>query len=230
LVFGSVFCFEGLHRTRLLPIIAVFGLLAALLVLPNAEKLPIMAQRALSFLPAVEVDPAAKESARSSTEWRVEMWKQVLPQIPKYLIKGKGYDIDPGDLFLAQQSAHRGFAIQAAQSMVAGDYHNGPLSVLIPFGIFGVIGFTWLLVAAVRVLYYHYRFGDPSLHRVNTFLLAYFVARILFFLFIFGSLTSDLYALLGMLGLSISLNGAPHPAPEPEPGPEALTVFPERVY
>jgi len=230
LIFGAVFCFEGLHRTRLLPIVAALGLLAAILVLPNASKLPIMAQRALSFLPAVEVDPVAKESARSSTEWRVEMWKQVLPQIPKYLIKGKGYAIDPGDLFLAEQSAHRGFAIQAAQSLVAGDYHNGPLSILIPFGIFGVIGFMWLMVASLRVLYYHHRFGDPSLHRVNTYLLAYFVARILFFLVIFGSLTSDLYALLGMLGLSISLNGAPHTAPEPEASTEALTVFPERVY
>jgi len=209
---------------------ASLGLLAALLVLPNADKLPLMAQRALSFLPAVEVDPVVKESARGSTEWRVEMWKQVLPQIPKYFIKGKGYAIDPGDLFLAEQSAHRGFAIQAAQSLVAGDYHNGPLSVLIPFGIFGFIGFMWLMAAALRVLYYHYRFGDPSLHRVNTFLLAYFVARILFFLVIFCSLTSDLYALLGMLGLSVSLNGAPQTAPEPEAGTEALTVFPERVY
>src|SRR5437867_1511455 len=183
----------------------------------------------LAALPAVEVDPLAKESAWASTEWRVEMWKQVLPQIPKYLIKGKGYAIDPGDLFLAEQSARRGFAIQAAQSMVAGDYHNGPLSVLIPFGIFGAIGFMWLLAVSLRVLYYHYRFGDPSLQRVNTFLLAYFAARILFFLFIFGSLTSDLYALLGMLGLSISLNGAPHTPPEPEASPEALTVFPQRV-
>jgi len=230
LIFGCVFWFEGLHRTRLLPIMAVLGLLAAVLVLPHAEKLPLMAQRALSFLPAVEIDPVAKESAQASTEWRVEMWKQVLPQVPKYLIKGKGYVIVPGDLFLAQQSAQRGFAIQAASALVAGDYHNGPLSILIPFGIFGLIGFIWLMIASLRVLYHHYRFGDPSLRRVNTFLLAFFVAKILFFLFIFGSLSSDLYAFLGLVGLSISLNGAPHTAPESEASAEALTMVPESVY
>jgi hypothetical protein len=31
--------------------------------------------------------------------------------------------------------------------MYAGDYHNGPLSILIPFGLFGMIAFLWLLGA-----------------------------------------------------------------------------------
>ncbi len=221
---GCVFCFEGLCRTRLLPIMAALVLLGAMVVLPNAGRLPLMAQRALSFLPAVEVDPIAKESARASTEWRVEMWKQMLPQVPKYLIKGKGYAIDPGDLFLAQQSAHRGFAIQAAASVVAGDYHNGPLSIVIPFGIFGLIGFIWLVMASLRVLYYHYRFGDPAFHKVNTFLLAGFVAKILIFVLIFGGLSSDLYVFLGLTGLSISLNGAPQTATEPEAYPRLAAI------
>src|SRR5689334_11329451 len=91
-----------------------------------------------------------------------------------------------------------------------------------PFGVFGLIGFVWLVIASLRVLYYHYRLGDPALHKVNTFLIAAYVAKILIFVFIFGGLSSDLYAFLGLVGLSISLNGAPQTATEPESSP-ALT-------
>src|SRR5207249_6111641 len=102
------------------------ALIAGLLVLPRVENLPIMVQRALSFLPVVPVSPVAREGAQASTEWRVEMWKEALPQVPKYLIKGKGYVIDPSDLFMAEVAAFHGFGIQAAGALVAGDYHNGP--------------------------------------------------------------------------------------------------------
>jgi len=35
---------------------------------------------------------------------------------------------------------------------LAGDYHNGPLSVIIPFGVFGVIAFVWFLLRASKGL------------------------------------------------------------------------------
>jgi hypothetical protein len=229
LVLMILFYLEGLHRTRLLPAMLGFSLLLGALVFPQADKLPVMAQRALSFLPAVQVSPLARESAQASTEWRVEMWKQVLPQVPRYFLKGKGYALDPNDLFMAQISAYRGFGIQASGAVVAGDYHNGPLSVLIPFGIFGLIGFVWLLIAGVKLLYFYHRFGNPKYQRVNTFLLAAFLAKIVFFVFIFGSINSDLCTLLGMLGVAVSLNGAPEVAVE-EPSPAPLTVFSEGAY
>ena len=230
LIFACVFYFEGLYRTSLLPILASVALIAGMLVLPRMENMPIMVQRAVSFLPVVRIDPVAREGAQGSTDWRVEMWKEALPQVPKYLIKGKGYVIDPSDLFMAEVATFRGFGIQAAGALVAGDYHNGPLSVLIPFGIFGLVAFMWLIVASLRLLYFHYRFGDPALHRINTFLLAAFVAKTLAFLVIFGGFSSDLYGFLGLVGLSVSLNGAPQASPEPETAPATLTVFSERVY
>jgi len=146
-------------------------------------------------------------SARISTEWRVEMWKVLLPQVPQYLILGKGYAIDPTDMYLVGESVRRGLAKDYEVSLLAGDYHNGPLSVIIPFGIFGMAAFIWLLAAGVRVLYRNYRFSDPALQKVNTFLLSYFVGRSVFFFVGFGSLHSDLSLFLGTLGLSVALNG-----------------------
>jgi hypothetical protein len=81
------------------------------------------------------------------------------------------------------------------------------LSVILPFGIFGAIAFVWLLAAGLRVVYENYQFGDPALHHINTFLFAWFVVRTIFFFTVFGSLHSDLHEFLGLLALSISVNG-----------------------
>jgi hypothetical protein len=90
---------------------------------------------------------------------------------------------------------------------MVGNYHNGPLSVILPFGIFGAIAFVWLLVAGIRVVYRNYQFGDPAYHQINKFLFVYFVVRVILFFAVFGALEADLPMFLGLLGLSISLNG-----------------------
>ena len=91
--------------------------------------------------------------------------------------------------------------------MVAGDYHSGPLSVMIPFGIFGAITFVWFLIAAGRALHLNFRYSEPELHKVNALLLSLFLARVVLFFFIFGGLYSDLAHFAGLVGFSVALNG-----------------------
>src|SRR2546428_13711322 len=55
---------------------------------------------------------------------------------------------------------------------LVGDYHNGPISVISPFGIFGVLAFGWFLVAGLRALHRNYQFGHPAYRQMNRFLLA----------------------------------------------------------
>jgi hypothetical protein len=208
LSFVAAFYWEGLHRTRILPALAGILLLVATLMLTQAQKLPYAAQRTLSFLP-VKIDSVVRESAESSTEWRVEMWKSLLPDVPRYLLKGKGYRLTADDIYWASQNA--GLNANEGGSAVAGDYHNGPLSTVIPFGIWGMIGFTWLIVAGFRYLHNNYRQGNPTLRQINTLLLALFAAKVFFFLVVFGSFFADLYAFTGILGLAVGLNGAPGP-------------------
>ncbi len=204
LSFGILFYLEGLANTRLLPTLVLFTVLVGVLLIPLTGHLPISMQRALSFLP-LDVDPVAKDAARASTEWRVDMWKHLLPQVPQYLFLGKGYAIDASEMNMMQAGMTRGNSGSEGAEL-AGDYHNGPLSVVIPFGIFGAIGFLWLLFAAFRVLQRNYKFGDPLYKKANTFLYAYFIARTISFFFMFGSLYSELALFTGLVGLSISLN------------------------
>ena len=90
--------------------------------------------------------------------------------------------------------------------MVA-NYHNGPLSVILPFGIFGLITFIWLLVAGLRVLYQNYQFGDPALHNINTLLFASFIVSVIYFFAVYGQFYLEMRIFLGMIALGVSLNG-----------------------
>jgi hypothetical protein len=227
-VFAIQFVLDGLCRPRV-----VAGLLAALvvamgLILPNATKLPLVVQRTLSFLP-IEISPIARQSAEDSSEWRLRMWQQTLPEVPQYLLKGKGYAIDPTALDFAFENAARGYGNQYEWAVVGGVYHNGPLSVVIPFGIWGVAAFGWFVFAAIKYLYRAYRQGDPALRHANTLLFGLFIAKLAVFLFVYGSFFNDLFLFTGVAGLSVSLNGTLEEAPAAESLPESEEPpFPEQ--
>jgi hypothetical protein len=200
LTMAVFFVFDGLLKTRATVMALGLAALGAVFLVGFAEHLPLAAQRTISFLP-IKVDPIAMQDATMSTQWRVDMWRLVLPEVPKYLLKGKGYAINPDDIEIAQQG-------NAFSSVIAaGDYHNGPLSVIMPFGLFGFIGFVWFLGASIRYLYRCQIRGDSRLKTINTFLLSLFIARSIAFFVVFGSLYSDLWVFVGIIGMSISLNG-----------------------
>ena len=90
--------------------------------------------------------------------------------------------------------------------MLTGEYHNGPLSVVIPFGVWGVAAFLWFLVAGARRLHSHYRNSDPEMVNINRFLFALFLVRIVFFIFLIGSLYSGLVEFVFLVGLGEALN------------------------
>jgi len=160
-----------------------------------------------------------ENNAKGSAEWRFQMWNELLPDLPKYVVMGKGYSIDPTEIYMTMESVRRGLLPEWHNSMLVGDYHSGPLSLYVPFGSLGVIAFVLFLIAAARVLYFNYRYGDPALAKINTFLLSLFVARIILFFVIFGAISSDLYYFTGIIGLSISLNGGVKKPTGPEPIP-----------
>ena len=207
MLFLIQFLLEGLHRTRLVLIFAFVGLLAAVICLPMANRLPLAVQRALSFLP-LNINPAVQADAQASLDWRLDMWKALLPQVPPHLLLGKGYAISQEDYqMMGSDATFRGIAPAEQGLALSGDYHSGPLSVLLPFGIWGAIAFLWFLIAGVWALYHNRLYGDPALQTVNTLVFAAFLTKVISFLLIVGALSNDIAGFAGYLGLSISLNG-----------------------
>ena len=204
MVLAVLFYMERLYQTRLLPILIIGGMLGGTLMIAFANRLPFAVQRSIAFLP-INIDPMARLSATVTTEWRLQMWKDVLQEVPQYLILGKGYGFSARDLAMIEDTARGGSGLET--TMMAGDYHNGGLSVIIPFGLPGMLGFLWFLWAGLRVTYQNYQFGNPEFHRANSYIFALFLVKSFFFFTVFGGLVTDFMQFTGLLGLSISLNG-----------------------
>ena len=212
LIFAFQLYFERLLKTRYLPAVAAVGICVLAPVLFFSDKMPPVVQRALSILP-VKVSPEARDDANASTEWRKQMWGTVWKDVPRYLIAGKGYAFDPSDMYLTTEAIRMGLLNSYEQALLGGDYHNGPLSVIIPFGIPGVAAFLLVLSVGGWVLYSNFRYGDPRLQRINTVLLSYYMAFGVLFFLIFGAFNSQLYIFLGLIGFGVSLNGGVRRAP-----------------
>jgi len=206
LLFAVQFCAERLYRSRLVLQLFVAGILGFAALIPLVQKLPLSVQRSLSILP-LPVSAVARADAQGSSEWRLEMWRVLTPEIYKYFWLGKGFSINPTDQYLALQAVRRGLTADYEMMILSGDYHSGPLSVLIPFGIWGVLAFLAFVVAALRLLYRNYRYGDAALQKINTFLLSFFVTKIIMFVGVFGAIHLDIAVFAGIVGMSVSLNG-----------------------
>jgi hypothetical protein len=221
-LFGAVvivlFAVEGLFRSPVFPALLLGGTLCLFLLMPFSTQLPLSIQRTFSFLP-IEVDSRVRVDAQSSLDWRWQMWRAVLPDLPKYIWLGKGYAQNPTEVYLAQQAALRGRAATYQGYILSGDFHSGPLSLYVPFGSFGVLAFLSFVIASIRALYLNFRHGDEDLRVINRFLFAYFVGHVLFFIFAFGVFSYQLCTFTGVVGLSVALNGGicrkPVTAPRP---------------
>lgn len=206
LMFLFQFWFEGLWRTRYAIALGAVVLLVAIPAATFSRQLPLTVQRSISFLP-LNIDPQARSDAETSSEWRFQMWRLLWSQVPQYLWLGKGYALDPMDLYLAQESYRRGFIQNYETAMVAGEFHSGPLSLLIGFGLPGTMAFFAFLLAGWRVVRRNHQHGPPELRAINTFIHAYFLCRIAFFFGVYGDLALDLAHFTGLVGVSVALNG-----------------------
>jgi hypothetical protein len=210
LVLAVFFYCERIYRTGAMLVVIMGTLLGGALLVPLAPHLPYTFQRALAFTP-LDIDPAVRIDAEGSSEWRLAIWKALLPEVPKYLLLGKGYTFS-AETFNATMGADSMFKGQtfgdASQEnlAIAGDFHNGPLSVVIPFGIWGAIGWLWFVAACGFVVWRNYCYGDPELGHINLLFLALFISKCVMFFVIVGSMVDDTSGFAGVAGLSVAIN------------------------
>lgn len=217
MTFGVMFFIQGLWKTKAMAVLVFVTLLTAGLIVTFSDRMPPTVQRTLSFLP-IKIDPMIKVQAESSSQWRLDIWKVVIHEVPTYLLVGKGYNMSATDIYMANMNIAQ-FGMGASTDIAAetGNYHNGPLSLIIPFGIWGLAAFMWIVAAGILYLYRTHRDCPAELKNINALLFAVFVARALFFFGIFGAIAFELYFFMGILGLSVALNVAKKPMPAPAP-------------
>jgi len=165
-----------------------FILFIALIVVLSAvvPYLPVSFQRGLTWLPFVKVSSLAKAQAQQTIKWRVDIWRSVLPDVPRYLWIGKGCAFNREE-FLYLMDTRGGASLE--KLMLTGSYHNGPLGLIIKFGAISLILLLGLWFVSCRK---HMRLAQGEWHdqRIKGYhrvMLAYFITRCLTFIFIFGS-------------------------------------------
>ena len=122
---------------------------AFFLILFNSfvHPLPIAVQRTLSALPG-KWDSRAVNDASASTEWRLEMWKDI-PKGTQYIhnrIMGDGFGFSRAELIAMERRKFLTGEISQEDSMIIGAFHNGPLSAIRFVGIVGLIFYYALLI------------------------------------------------------------------------------------
>jgi O-Antigen ligase len=219
-----LFILEKLHRTRLALVVAMFVVILTTVVVTCSNSLPYTFQRSLCFLPLKWRTDVVLD-AQASSEWRFKIWRATWPKVPQYLLLGKGYVLTKEDYDMIGQGQFANMTashVDAAEESLAisGDYHSGPLSTLMPFGIWGAIGILWLQGATLFVLYRNWRYGDPGLQTMNLFFFVSTFTGAIAFYFIFGSFNDSVGDLAKVAGFSVAMNGGlGRPVSQPKVNP-----------
>lgn len=164
----------------------VTGLVLLASVYIFSTALPLGVQRTFSILPGIRVDAVAARDAEGTSEWRVEMWRKMLPMIPEYLLIGRGMGYDLREAYGAftlnsdKQSQHAFF-------IATHTYHNGPLWAVIDLGGTGAVLLAGLLVTAlVRYGRRLSRSFPPTSGAIYVVFYAMLVSQIITFVSVYG--------------------------------------------
>lgn len=188
-------CYRGgVSHVLISAVIGGVGL--ALLAITNLmAPLPLNMQRALSFLPGTW-EESVRRDARSSTDWRVEIWKEVLFTDRwienKVLGDGLGFTKRELDAQLAarhgQLRGTSGFDAQRESILANGDYHSGPVQTIRTIGYLGLIVLAGVMIRlAVHAHRMIRRCRGTEWHPLSLFIGIPLLVQPIFFTFVFGT-------------------------------------------
>lgn len=122
--------------------VTVLGLVFVYLA---AERLPVSAQRAISFLPGVQIDSQAKMDAMGTLDVRRQLRKIGFQMVPQHLWIGRGFSL-----------ANIDYSWQWDPTTVTGHvnqgrFYNGFVGLLVNTGLFGTLFMLSFLGAGLRI-------------------------------------------------------------------------------
>jgi len=196
---GLIFLLGIMYRNGFFgAVVSIGGITGALIliaVVNSLHPLPPNIQRSLSFLPGTWNERYRKDG-ENSTEWRVDIWKEVLLTNRwidnKWLGDGLGFKASELAAQIGVRKGSRmgisGFDTQRENILSSGAYHSGPVQTI---RTIGYVGLFFLLIAQLRLAVHAHR-QIQRCRNTEWFPLALFVGipivyAPIFFVFIVGS-------------------------------------------
>jgi hypothetical protein len=165
---------------------AILLVLALLVTYQTARHLPHAAQRMLSVLPGIEIDPLASVDAENSTTGRSSMRRIAFDIAPNFLWVGRGLGFVPdiGHLYTHNEIDQYGML---EQSLDQGIFYAGIPSLLVNLGLPGLAGVGLFLGAvsmvALRNLKSIHRMGcETSFDRLTCHVSSLWVVQLVTFM------------------------------------------------
>jgi len=205
-------------------IISAFGSVLMVIFLSIGNMIvpyPPNIQRALSFLPGTW-EQRYVEDAEGSSEWRFEIWREVLKSDryiqDKWFGDGLGFSAADLQKSIALRESHArgvaGFDAHRESILLSGDYHSGPLQTI---RVIGYTGLLFLICAQIRIAMLAHRqimrCRNTEWYRIALFFGIPLIWNPIVFLFIFGDFkTATATLLLGGAMIRMLENNLPLPA------------------
>jgi len=183
-----------ISRFNYLILSVIGGVLFLIVIYAFAGFLPLPFQRAMSFLPGIQISSEAMRSAVGTTEWRLDVWTEALKELKMnldYLLIGRGYTYSGAEMEILQSISPWEYNYWWAVISVA--YHSGPLSLLIGLGVTGLIlGFFLFGIHIHRGLKFSCGLWmEPRLKIYFDILFYYNIAMIFTYIVIYGDTYSN---------------------------------------
>jgi hypothetical protein len=176
-----------------------------LMVIGNGTvfELPRAAQRTLSFLPG-KWDESAVLEARRSTEWRLEIWREVLSS-DKYIesrVWGDGFGFRKHHLERMKARRESGLGNEQEDFMISGAVHSGPISTIRVAGYVGLGIYLCLMVAVAIEAWKIARLSRGTPMQPFAYLFCFpAVVEPFYFVFVFGAFDGSLPEMVYWMGM-----------------------------
>lgn len=170
-------------RNMLITIGALGAILLPLIL--YAHKLPLSAQRALSYIPGIRIDHHARIDGSATLETRRILREVGFQMIPQYFWIGRGFMMPARDL------SHIWDPTYITMHVNQGKFYNGFIGLMVNTGIFGTLSMLIFLGAGTYIAYSvmaHLRlYGcDDWFSRMSCIVASVWMANISAFLFFHG--------------------------------------------
>ena len=185
-----VYIFVKRREARLFQFLKLAGVMIILVTIIYifVGELPRTFQRAFAWLPGINVSYEAGMDASNTSEWRIELWRQLIPMIPDYLWIGRGLAFSQIEAQSASVLASD-VGTQHLYFTAVHLYHNGPLLLVLDLGLFGfALGLGFMLSGIVHYGRLSRRIlGGSGWNTAYIVFYSFFVGDCIFFLTVFGA-------------------------------------------
>jgi hypothetical protein len=199
----SSYIHAGARELVRLGTLALGSLLLLTLCHGTLFELPRSAQRALSFLPG-HWDEFAIMEARNSTEWRLEIWKEVLSS-DRYIenkLLGDGFGFRKRDLDRMRARIEAGRGSEQEDFMLSGSFHSGPIGAVRVVGYVGLSIYLCLLIAVALEAWRIARLARGTPMQPFALLMCLpAAAEPFYYIFVFGSFDASLPETIYVMGI-----------------------------